>query len=80
MSYDLSSILILALPLLSFIGLSLFGKRLTPRISGIIGTSVLFIIAILAGYVAYEYFFVFGNQAGAYVPHSMKFSWLQFNE
>jgi NADH-quinone oxidoreductase subunit L len=81
MSYDLSSILILALPLLSFIGLSLFGKRLTPRTSGIIGTSVLFIVALLAVYTAYEYFFVFGSQAGTYIPHNaLKFTWLQFNE
>jgi len=81
MNYDISSILILVLPLLSFIGLALFGKRLSPCISGIIGTTVLFITAFLAIYTAYEYFFAVGSQAGTYIPHTaIKFTWLQFNE
>ena len=81
MNYEISSILILVLPLLSFIGLALFGKRLSPCIGGIIGTSVLFIIAFLAVYTAYDYFFVFGNQAGIYKSVTVfSFNWLQFNE
>ena len=81
MNYEISSILILVLPLLSFLGLALFGKKLTPCISGIIGTTVLFIAMFLSLYVAYEYFFVIGNQAGVYKPITVfNFNWLQFNE
>jgi len=81
MSYDLSSEIILFLPLLSFLLLSIFGKRIKPEISGIIGTMVLSITAILAVYVAYGYFFEFGKVGGVYVKHIVtQFSWLRFNE
>jgi NADH-quinone oxidoreductase subunit L len=81
MSYDLSSEIILFLPLLSFLLLSLFGKRIKPEISGIIGTLALAIVAMLSLYVAYEYFFDFGKINGVYVRHIVaQFSWLQFNE
>ncbi|MDP4290891.1 MAG: proton-conducting transporter membrane subunit, partial [Bacteroidota bacterium] len=81
MSYDLSSEIILFLPFFSFILLSLFGKRIKPEISGIIGTLSLAITAILSLYVAYGYFFGFGHVDGTYVKHIVtRFSWLQFNE
>jgi NADH-quinone oxidoreductase subunit L len=81
MSYDLSSEIILFLPLLSFLLLSIFGKRIKPEISGIIGTMVLAIAAILSLYVAFGYFFDFGKVDGVYVKHIVtQFSWLQFNE
>jgi NADH-quinone oxidoreductase subunit L len=81
MGYDIAPILIMVLPLITFAGLSLFGKKLTPCLSGIIGTTMLFIIAILAIYTAYGYFFVFGNTTGTYIPHNvLQFSWLKFNE
>ena len=81
MSYDLSSEIILFLPLLSFLLLSIFGKRIKPEISGIIGTMVLAITAILSLYVAFGYFFDFGKVDGVYVKHIVtQFSWLRFNE
>ena len=81
MSYDLSSELILFLPLLSFLLLSIFGKRIKPELSGIIGTVVLAVAAILSLYVAYGYFFDFGKVDGVYVKHIVtQFSWLRFNE
>lgn len=81
MSYDLSSVIILFLPLLSFLLLSLFGKRIKPEISGIIGTLVLAITAILSLYVAFGYFFDFGKINGIYTKHIVtQFSWLRFNE
>jgi len=80
-SYELFSLLIVILPLLSFLGLSLFGKKITPGLAGIIGTTILFIGAILALITAYGYFTSFGNQGGTYVPYrALQFSWLQFNE
>jgi NADH-quinone oxidoreductase subunit L len=81
MSYDLLSEIILFLPLLSFLLLSLFGKRIKPELSGIIGTVVLAFVAFLSLYVAYGYFFDFGKVDGTYVKHIVaQFSWLQFNE
>ena len=81
MSYDLSSIIILFLPLLSFLLLSIFGKRIKPEISGIIGTLVLAVTAILSLYVAFGYFFDFGKIDGVYTKHIVtQFSWLRFNE
>ena len=81
MSYDISSVIILFLPLLSFLLLSIFGKRIKPEISGPIGTLVLGITAILSLYVAYGYFFDFGKLDGIYVKHIVtQFSWLRFNE
>ncbi len=81
MNYDLSAVLILILPLISFIGLSLFGKRIKPELSGLIGSVVLVATAVLSLFVAYGYFFDFGKLDGAYVKHiAFQFSWLQFNE
>jgi NADH-quinone oxidoreductase subunit L len=81
MNYDLSAVLILILPLISFIGLSLFGKRIKPELSGLLGSAVLVATAVLALFVAYGYFFEFGKADGAYIKHiAFQFSWLQFNE
>ncbi|HEX2936531.1 MAG TPA: hypothetical protein VHO72_14340 [Bacteroidales bacterium] len=79
--YDIAALLILILPLVSFAGLSFFGKRMTPCLAGIIGTSVLFVSMALALVTAYGYFFQFGAEAGHYVHHtSLDIAWLQFNE
>jgi NADH-quinone oxidoreductase subunit L len=80
MHCDITSILILALPLASFLILSLFGKRFTPCLSGIIGTVSLFTSAVLALYTAFAYFST-GNPGGTYVPNTiLHINWLQFNE
>jgi NADH-quinone oxidoreductase subunit L len=79
--YDISALLILLLPVLSFVTLGFFGKKISPCTGGIIGTSVLFIAAALALFTAYGYFFNFGEVAGVYKPHeALNISWLQFNE
>jgi len=68
------------LPLLSFLLLGLFGKKLPGRISGFIGTLVLLAVTLLSVCVAYEYFFLDGKQDGVYkllVP--FKFTWLSFS-
>jgi NADH-quinone oxidoreductase subunit L len=81
MNFNLSSILILLLPLFSFLLLSLLSKRLKPQIAGLIGSISLSITALLALYTAYEYFFGFGKIDGTYVKHiAMQFQWLRFNE
>jgi NADH-quinone oxidoreductase subunit L len=80
-SYHLSSIVIVLLPLVSFLFLSLASKRIKPGLAGFIGTGVLTVTAILSVYVAYGYFFEFGKVAEAYVPvNTVKFEWLKFTE
>ncbi len=71
---------LLFLPLVSFIVLSLSGKRIKPVIAGLIGTLALCLTAVLSIYVACSYFFEFGNQSGNYGAQIVsKFHWLQFN-
>lgn len=80
-SYHLSSILIVILPLISFLFLSLASKRIKPGLAGFVGTGVLAVTAILSLYVAYGYFFEFGKVAEAYIPvNTVKFEWLKFTE
>ena len=81
MNYDLSAVLILILPLISFILLAFLGKRIKPELSGLIGSVALVATAVLSLFVAYGYFFEFGKLDGAYVKHiAFQFQWLQFNE
>jgi NADH-quinone oxidoreductase subunit L len=81
MVYSLSSLLIVLLPLLSFIFLAFFGKKIKPGLSGIIGCLSLIISALLAIYVAYGYFFEFGKTGSTYIKHiAFQFQWLRFNE
>jgi len=79
--YDLSSVLIVTLPVLSFIFLALLGNRLKPKVAGLIGTASLATTAILALIVAAGYFFDFGKVDGTYVRHiAMQFQWLKFTD
>jgi NADH-quinone oxidoreductase subunit L len=81
MVYSISSLLIVFLPLVSFILLALFGKRIKPNVSGIIGCLSLIITAFLALYVAYGYFFEFGKHDGTFIKQiAFQFQWLRFNE
>lgn len=75
------TILIILLPLLSFVFLGLCDSKLSHKVSGIIGTSVLAIVAVLSYYTAYKYFFEIGRDSltGAYeqlIP--VNFTWLPF--
>lgn len=73
--------LILLLPLAGFVMLGLFGRKYFKNSSGIIGTTLLLISAVLALYTAYGYFFDYGKVDGVYqrlVP--LKYTWLQFSE
>jgi NADH-quinone oxidoreductase subunit L len=73
--------LIPLLPLLTFLLLGLYGKKVFRNTSGIIGTTALFASTLLAFYTAYGYFFRWGKQDGVYqklVP--LKIEWLQFSE
>ncbi|MES1219137.1 MAG: NADH-quinone oxidoreductase subunit L [Bacteroidota bacterium] len=73
--------LIPLLPLAGFLLLGLFGKKSFKQSSGIIGTLLMLISAILSLYTAYNYFFVTGKIDGVYqaaIP--LKYTWLSFSE
>ena len=54
---------ILLIPLFMFVVIGLFGNRFKPLVSGIAGTSGLFVIWILSLITAYKYFFVLEKAA-----------------
>ena len=68
------------LPLLSFLLLGLFGRKVFRSFSGFIGTGTLLISTLLSLFVAYRYFFVDGKVDGIYRPIIvLKQTWLQFS-
>ncbi len=74
------TLLILVLPLLSFIVLGLVDNKWKPRVAGTIGTVVLGIITALSYYTAWEYFST-AKLDGVYqkiIPYNME--WLRFTE
>ncbi|MEI6555841.1 MAG: NADH-quinone oxidoreductase subunit L [Paludibacter sp.] len=74
------TLLILVLPLLSFIVLGLVDSKWKPKVAGTIGTVVLGIITALSYYTAWEYF-SFHKINGVYekvMPFNME--WLRFTE
>jgi NADH-quinone oxidoreductase subunit L len=73
-------VLIPLLPLASFVLLGLFGRKYFKTSSGIIGTTSLFVSALLSLITAYNYFFVDGKVNGVY-QHivAIKYTWLQFS-
>ena len=60
------TILILLLPLLSFLFLGLAGMKLKPASAGLIGTAVLGVVALLSYYTAFEYFTAGRDAAGVF--------------
>ena len=74
------TLLILLLPMLTFIGLGLFGMKLQPKVAGCIGTLVLAITALLAYTTAGQYFLA-PRVDGAFeklLPYN--FDWLHFTD
>ena len=75
--------LILLLPALSFLVLGLAGMKMSHKVAGLIGTSVLGIVFTLACYTAYEYFLVVGRDAATSMYPTVTvfgFTWLRFSE
>ena len=74
------TILILALPLLSFLVLGLLGKGMPHKIAGTIGTLSLAAVTLLSYATAAEYF-LGGRNADGIFPELMPYSfeWLPFN-
>ncbi len=75
------TLLILVLPLLSFIILGLVDSKWKPKVAGTIGTAVLAIITVLAYVTAFEYFTTARGVDGIYqkiIPFHVE--WLRFTE
>ena len=81
MNYASYIALIPVLPLAGFLLLGIFGRRYLKNSSGIIGTGLLLISAVLSLYTAYNYFFVDGKVGDSYQTiTALKFTWLSFSE
>jgi NADH-quinone oxidoreductase subunit L len=75
------TIWIVLIPLLVFLMTGLFGGRLKPLISGIIGTAGLLSSFLLSLYTAWQYFFNIGAGQGAYQSIVVaKTTWLQLTD
>ena len=81
MDNAIPSILIVALPLLTFAVLSFWGrKRLKPTVAGAVGTASIFASFALSAFVAWQYFFATAKVNGAYEKiTAISFEWLKFN-
>ena len=74
------TILILLLPFFSFLLLGVFGKWFSHKAAGLVGTAVLGVVAVLAYYTAYQYFFQTPLTADGVHPTLLPydFTWLPF--
>lgn len=74
------TILILLLPFFSFLLLGVFGKWFSHKAAGLVGTAVLGVVAVMAYYTAFEYFFQTPRTAEGVLPTltPYNFTWLPF--
>lgn len=74
------TILILLLPFFSFLLLGVFGKWFSHKAAGLVGAVVLGVVAVMAYYTAFEYFFQTPRTAEGVLPTLMpyNFTWLPF--
>lgn len=74
--------LILLLPALSFLVLGLLGMKMSHKLAGLIGTTVLGTIFCIACYTAFQYFIVQGRGSAEIFPSVTAFNieWLKFND
>ncbi len=81
MGNTIPSILIVALPLLMFVVLGFWGKRLKPAMAGALGSVSMFVSFALSAFVAWNYFFATAKVNGAYQAISaFNFEWLKFSD
>lgn len=77
---NLYIILIPILPLIGFLLLGMFGKKLFGQSAGTVGTLLIAISTLLSSYVAYGYFFSWGKAGDVYKAITpLKLSWLEFS-
>jgi NADH-quinone oxidoreductase subunit L len=73
------TLLILLLPFLMFLFIGLAGNKMKPGISGMLGTTALLIITLLAYFTAYSYF-SHRSDGGFQSIEAFQLVWLQFTE
>ncbi|EMR03290.1 NADH-quinone oxidoreductase subunit L [Cesiribacter andamanensis] len=73
-------LLVPLIPLLVFLLLGVFNKRITPAVSGLIGVAGLAVSTGLSYYAAFQYFFVAAKVEGAYQAFVLKGVWMRFTE
>ena len=74
------TLLILALPFLSFAALGLLDSKLKPKVSGTIGTTIIGIITVIAYYTAWEYFTQYKIDGVYQKVIAFDYEWLRFND
>ena len=72
--------LIPLLPLVSFLVLGLYGKKIFKNTAGIVGTFSLLVSFVLAAYTAYSFFHEYYGTGSYPKLTPLKYTWLQFNE
>lgn len=79
MNYAQYTPLLLALPLLSFAVLGIWGRKYLQKVSGLLGTLVLTIITAISLSIAWHYFFTGEHLNGSYQSIlALNIPWLQF--
>lgn len=78
MNLPFNLLLIPLLPLATFLLLGIFGRKHLSPISGIIGTTSMFISALLSIGAAYRFFFVAGDNHAQQI--AWKMTWLPFSQ
>ncbi|GGK43547.1 MULTISPECIES: NADH-quinone oxidoreductase subunit L [Flavobacteriaceae] len=73
-------ILIPLIPLLSFLVLGIFNKKIKPSVSGYLGVAALSTSTALSFYTAYQYFFAIGKVNGVYQTFVEKTTWMNFTD
>ena len=73
-------VLIPLLPLVSFLVLGLYGKKIFKNTAGIVGTFSLLVSFVLAAYTAYSFFHEYYGTGSYPKLTPLKYTWLQFNE
>ncbi|MDP4205357.1 MAG: NADH-quinone oxidoreductase subunit L [Bacteroidota bacterium] len=80
MNSDIYILLILLLPLLSFLFIGLSGRKLSTGMAVSVGCLTLITTLIFSIAVAFDYFFVKGSVGGVYAPQIVaRFEWLRFS-
>jgi len=75
------TIWIVLVPLIIFLVTGLFGGRFKPLVTGIIGTTGLFVSFLLSVFTAWKYFFSVGTTQGSFqTVIGAKYTWLDLTE
>lgn len=75
------TVFIVLIPFITFLVLGLFGNKIKAKMSGLIGTTSMFVSFMLSLLTTYQYFFLSAKVEGAYQKIlALNFVWLRFTE